>query len=112
MVTETITHHDTTKTSIGIKVTRSKECMLEYAPGKQIQTNTSESVPDQLLLCDTHHRGLTKPQRTRPDTAKELAVCSVYRVDQTRDSVKGRGGGLHIYVNNSWRTAVDMAHKH
>lgn len=46
------------------------------------------------------------------DAAIELAGCSVYRVDWTKDSGRSRGGGLCIYVNNKWCTAADMVDKH
>lgn len=47
-----------------------------------------------------------------PDAAIELAGCSVLRADRTRDSGKSRGGGLCVYVNNSWCTAADMVDKY
>ncbi|KAI4832799.1 hypothetical protein KUCAC02_015747, partial [Chaenocephalus aceratus] len=47
-----------------------------------------------------------------PDAAIELAGCSVYRTDRTKDSGKNRGGGLCIYVNNGWCTASEIIDKH
>ncbi|CAG5968089.1 unnamed protein product [Menidia menidia] len=39
-----------------------------------------------------------------PDAAIELADRSVYRADRTADSGKKTGGGLSIYIANSWCT--------
>lgn len=41
-----------------------------------------------------------------PDVAIEVASCSVNRADHTRDSV---GGGVCVYVNNSWCTHTDIS---
>lgn len=42
-----------------------------------------------------------------PDNAIELEGCTVFRADRTaEDSGKTKGGGLCIYVNNSWCTDV------
>lgn len=46
------------------------------------------------------------------DTVIQLAGLSVYRADRTSDSGKNRGGGVCIYVNNKWCTAVDVVERH
>ncbi len=43
-----------------------------------------------------------------PDAAIDLAGQTVYRADRTADSSKDKGGGVCIYVCNSWCTATDI----
>lgn len=46
-----------------------------------------------------------------PDAAIELAGHTAYRADRTADSGKMTGGGLCIYINNSWCTKVMVVDK-
>lgn len=39
-----------------------------------------------------------------PDSAVELAGRTIFRADRTSDPDKTRGGGVCVYVNNSWCT--------
>lgn len=48
---------------------------------------------------------------TTPDAAIELAGRTAYRADRTADSGKKTGGGLCIYINNSWCTNVTVVDK-
>lgn len=41
-----------------------------------------------------------------PVAAIELAGRAAYRADRTADSVKKTGGGLCIYINDSWCTNI------
>ena len=43
-----------------------------------------------------------------PDAAIELAGRTVYRADRTADSGKDKGGGVCIYVCNSWCNTTDI----
>lgn len=43
-----------------------------------------------------------------PDTAIELTGWTVYRADRTADSGKDKGGGVCIYISNSWCTSTDI----
>lgn len=45
---------------------------------------------------------------TIPDEAVELAGRTAYRADRTADSGKKTGGGLCIYINNSWCTNITV----
>ncbi|KAK0135194.1 RNA-directed DNA polymerase from mobile element jockey [Merluccius polli] len=47
-----------------------------------------------------------------PDAAVELASRTVLRADQTADSDKRRGGGLALYVHNSWCTDISIMGTH
>lgn len=46
-----------------------------------------------------------------PDKAIELAGPTAYRADRTADSAKKTGGGLCIYINNSWCTNITVTDK-
>lgn len=47
-----------------------------------------------------------------PDLAIKLIGRTVYRADWTADSGKHKGGGMCIYVSNSWCTSVDITEQH
>ncbi|KAK0137684.1 hypothetical protein N1851_026114 [Merluccius polli] len=47
-----------------------------------------------------------------PDAAVELASRTVLRADRTADSDKRRGGGLALYVHNSWCTDISIMGTH
>lgn len=47
-----------------------------------------------------------------PDQAMELAGRTIYRADHTAESGKLKGGGVRIYVNNSWCTDSTVIERH
>lgn len=47
-----------------------------------------------------------------PDKAIRLHGCTVYRADRTACSGKKRAGGVCVYINNDWCTAVDITGTH
>uniref|UniRef100_A0A3B3I9A9 Reverse transcriptase domain-containing protein n=1 Tax=Oryzias latipes TaxID=8090 RepID=A0A3B3I9A9_ORYLA len=47
-----------------------------------------------------------------PNAAVELADRSLFRADRTADSGKGRGGGLALYIHNSWCAATHIIGTH
>ncbi len=46
------------------------------------------------------------------DAAVELAGHSVYRADCALESSKTRGGGVCVFINNSWCTDVTVMERH
>lgn len=53
----------------------------------------------------------TKLDSTTPDAAIELVGHTAYQADRAADSDKQSGGGLCIYINNSWCTNVTVVSK-
>jgi len=47
-----------------------------------------------------------------PDSTIQLQSHSVHHGVRTSDYGKNRGGGVCVYVNNRWRTDVQVAEKH
>ncbi len=46
------------------------------------------------------------------DAAIDLQGRTVYRADRTADSGKSKGGGVCIYVSNTWCTFTDIIKTH
>lgn len=65
-------------------------------------------VKDVCILVITE----TWLQQIIPDSAIELAGYTTLRHDRTVISGKSRGGGLCVYVNNSWCTNTVMIESH
>ncbi|XP_024121111.1 uncharacterized protein LOC112142095 [Oryzias melastigma] len=66
----------------------------------RLQVATDNCVKDVCALLITE----TWLQHSVPDSAIELAGYTALRRDRTADSGKSRGGGVCVYVNNSWCT--------
>lgn len=47
-----------------------------------------------------------------PDTAVERAAHSPYCADRTADSGKLKGGGVCVYIHNSWWTDIAVIERH
>ena len=47
-----------------------------------------------------------------PDLAVELAGRTIFCADRTSDSGKRRGGGVCVYINNSWCTDTAVIERH
>lgn len=47
-----------------------------------------------------------------PEEAIELAGCTTYRADQTKDSGKKNRGVLCVYINNCWCSDIVITERH
>ena len=74
----------------------------------RLQTSANRTVKDccMLLITETWLHPLI------PDSAIELAGYTAQRHDRTENSGKSKGGGLCMYVNNSWCTNTVTVDSH
>lgn len=74
----------------------------------RLQIKANNCAKDACILLITE----TWLQPSIPDSAIELAGHTTQRHDRTADSGKSRGGGLCVYVNNSWCTNSVIMESH
>ncbi len=74
----------------------------------RLQVKANNGAKDACILLITE----TWLQPSIPDSAIELAGYTTQRHDRTADSGKSKGGGLCVYVNNSWCTNSVIMERH
>ncbi|CAJ1076957.1 uncharacterized protein LOC125983400 [Xyrichtys novacula] len=74
----------------------------------RLQVATNNAVKDSCILLFTE----TWLHPLIPDSAAELTGYTMQRQDRTQSSGKTRGGGLCMYVNNSWCTNTVTVDSH
>ncbi|KAK0146537.1 hypothetical protein N1851_014143 [Merluccius polli] len=74
----------------------------------RLQARANNVVKDSCILLITE----TWLHSSIPDSAIELAGYTAQRHDRTVNSGKSRGGGLCVYVNNSWCTNTVTVESH
>ena len=72
------------------------------------RTTTQREIKECCALIFTE----TWTRDNMPDSAIQLQTHSVYCRDHTEASGKNKGGGVCVYINNKWRSDVQVVEKH